>query len=341
MKLRHVFASAAVTAVIAPAALFTAGSASAAPGAATASPSVSASTEVTDTATATATPSASASATPTTSASTPPVTPTSSPTTAPTPSASATTEPPNGTTCDSSDDDEPRIDDKLTADITGLPAQIKAGSGWHGFSLAVANSSGTDYRRVDFGLFATQVDSDTWNSDTSHLKLEFQNPDTGDWAAVSLDEDDPGAGYLGYTEVKPHASFKLKARIQVDAKAKASDGFAVGFGIYADDKGKCVEAGGDNGVAEFAVVAADGSTGGDSGGDGSGTGTQTGSKTPLPVKPAGDTQLNTSGGDLAETGSSSATPAIAAVGAAVVVIGAGTVFLVRRRKPAAGGPAAG
>lgn len=328
MKLRHVLASAAATAVIAPAALFAAGSASAAPKAATASPSASASTEVTDTSTATASPTTSARATPTTSASTPT-------TTAPTKSsAPATTEPANGTTCDSSDDEDPRIDDKLTADISGLPAQIKAGSGWHEFGLAVANSSGTDYRRVDFGLFATQIDSDTWDADTSHLKLEFQNPDTGAWTTVSLADDDPTAGYLGYTEVKPHASFKLKARIQVDAKAKASEGFVIGIGVYADDKGRCVQAGGDNGVAEFAVVAADGSTGG-------GSGTQTGGQKPLPPKPVGDTHLNPNGGDLAETGSSSATPTIAAVGGAVIVLGAGTVFLVRRRKPAAGDTTAG
>ncbi|SHM25332.1 LAETG motif-containing sortase-dependent surface protein [Actinacidiphila paucisporea] len=335
MKLRHVLASAAATAVIAPAALFAAGSASAAPDTATTGPSAGATTEVTDTATPTASSTTSAPATPTTSAPTSPSTPTSPATTAPT-SAPATTEPPNGTTCDSSDDEVPRVDDKLTADITGLPAQIKAGSGWHGFDLSVANSSGTDYRRVDFGLFATQIDSDTWNVDTSHLKLEFQNPDTGAWTAVSLAEDDPAAGYLGYTEVKPHDSFKLKARIQVDAKAKAGDGFVIGIGVYADDNGKCVEAGGDNGVAEFAVVAADGSTGG-----GSGTGTQSGGQKPLPAKPAGDTHLNPSGGDLAETGSSSATPTIAAVGGAVVVLGAGSVFLLRRRKPGAGGTTTG
>lgn len=200
----------------------------------------------------------------------------------------------------------------------------------------MANSSDTDYCRVDFGLFATQIDSDTWDADTSHLKIEFQNPDTGAWTAVSLDENDPAAGYLGYTGVRPHASFKLKVRIQVDATAKASDGFVIGIGVYADDKGKCVQAGGDNSLAAFAVAAADGSTGGNSG-----TGTQIGGQAPLPPKPAGDTNLTPNGGNLAETGSSSTMPVIAAIGGAVVVLGTGTVFLVRRRKPGADGITAG
>ena len=54
---------------------------------------------------------------------------------------------------------------------------------------------------------------------------------------------------------------------------------------------------------------------------------------PVPVtKPAGDTSKVT--GSLAETGSSSSTSMIALAGGAAVVLGAGAMFVVRRRKNA-------
>ena len=58
---------------------------------------------------------------------------------------------------------------------------------------------------------------------------------------------------------------------------------------------------------------------------------QEGGKIPVPTtKPAGDTAEVT--GNLAETGSSSSTPAIALAGGAAVVLGAGAMFVVRRRR---------
>ncbi|MFG3345445.1 Cys-Gln thioester bond-forming surface protein [Streptomyces sp. NPDC048018] len=62
------------------------------------------------------------------------------------------------------------------------------------------------------------------------------------------------------------------------------------------------------------------------------------SETPAPSEsPAtagGSTSGTTGGGDLAETGSSNATPMIAGIAAALVVIGGGAVFFLRRKKPA-------
>ncbi|MEZ3179293.1 LPXTG cell wall anchor domain-containing protein [Streptomyces pimonensis] len=54
---------------------------------------------------------------------------------------------------------------------------------------------------------------------------------------------------------------------------------------------------------------------------------------PLPVKPVGNTQIDPQG-RLAETGSSSALPAIALAGGAAVALGVGTMFVARRRKSA-------
>ncbi|MEU2787627.1 LAETG motif-containing sortase-dependent surface protein [Streptomyces sp. NPDC007100] len=67
-----------------------------------------------------------------------------------------------------------------------------------------------------------------------------------------------------------------------------------------------------------------------------GTGTGTGKPTPQPSPAsAGGTSSGSTGGnggDLAETGSSSATPVIAGVAVALVVVGGGAVFFLRKKK---------
>ncbi|WP_327367477.1 Cys-Gln thioester bond-forming surface protein [Streptomyces sp. NBC_01217] len=63
---------------------------------------------------------------------------------------------------------------------------------------------------------------------------------------------------------------------------------------------------------------------------GTGTDTQTGGDKPAPATAGGSSTGST--GDLAETGGSSATPIIAGVAIALVVVGGGAVFLLRKRK---------
>ncbi|MGW3242853.1 LAETG motif-containing sortase-dependent surface protein [Streptomyces sp. NPDC001070] len=57
---------------------------------------------------------------------------------------------------------------------------------------------------------------------------------------------------------------------------------------------------------------------------------RTGGKTPV-TKPSGDTEI----GSQAETGTSSSLPLIATVGGVAMVVGAGTIFTVRRRRSGA------
>lgn len=67
------------------------------------------------------------------------------------------------------------------------------------------------------------------------------------------------------------------------------------------------------------------------------TPTETPTDTPSPSQtPAtgGTTSGTTGGGDLAETGSSSATPMIAGIAAALVVVGGGAIFFLRKKKTA-------
>ncbi|MBM7438214.1 SCO1860 family LAETG-anchored protein [Streptomyces sp. HB132] len=94
--------------------------------------------------------------------------------------------------------------------------------------------------------------------------------------------------------------------------------------------------GGFNGGSQNAGSSGNGgSTGGDdgSGGNGSGDGGAGGKEEPADVKPrAGTDPAPASGaGDLAETGSSSATPYIAGAAAVLLAVGAGATVIARRR----------
>ncbi|MFJ7900842.1 LPXTG cell wall anchor domain-containing protein [Streptomyces sp. NPDC096198] len=228
--------------------------------------------------------------------------------------------------------EEPKFDDDLATSLSGLPSRIVAGSGFHGFKLHVKNSGSHAYQRVDLGVFAAQIDEDDFFVDTSHLTLQYKDPATGKWTGISLDENDEGAGYLGYTGIKAKESFSVDMRLAVDAKAPAGLGFAISIGMYADDEGNCVSSG-DDGYYEFDILKA-----GSASGDVNDSRPQGGSK-PLPAKPVGDKQIEPEG-RLAETGAGSALPVVALVGGAAVAVGAGAVFAVRRRRATGSGTAA-
>ncbi|MGP3981950.1 LAETG motif-containing sortase-dependent surface protein [Streptomyces sp. KR80] len=336
MKLRRALATAAATAVIGPVALLAAPAAYATDGD---SPTSSATTA--ETATAEPTPAED----PSPEESTPseePSAPESSPAEEPSapesspaepsdkPSSSAPAEPTEAPSegpveCNDSDE-EPQFDDNLVTGFSGLPSKIVAGSGYHNFKLNVSNTSDASYQRVDLGVFTAQLDEESWNISTSHLTLQFQNPETGAWTNISLDENDEGAGYVGYTDVRPHESFSLNLRLSVDASAPAGLGFAISIGVYANDKGDCVYSGGDS-YYEFDILKA-----GSKPGEVPGAKPQ-GGKKPLPAKPSGNTEINPKG-NLAKTGSSSMLPTVATIGGVAMVVGAGAVFVVRRRKSA-------
>ncbi|MFI9808596.1 LAETG motif-containing sortase-dependent surface protein [Streptomyces sp. NPDC052301] len=253
--------------------------------------------------------------------------------TSPSASASVSASPsPSGFPTECADSDEPKFDKELHTSLSGLPSKIVAGSGFHGFTLNVNNTGDHAYQRVDLGVFATQVNEDDFFDDTSHLTLQFKDPSSGTWENISLDENDEGAGYVGYTEVKAHESFSIDMRLSVDKSAPAGLGYAVSIGMYADDEGNCVYSG-DDSFYEFDILKA-GSTPGDPG-----DAKPQGGKKPLPKKqPTGNNKIEPQG-HLAETGSDSALPLIGLAGGAAVAVGAGAVFVVRRRKSAGGGAA--
>ncbi|MEV6394132.1 LAETG motif-containing sortase-dependent surface protein [Streptomyces sp. NPDC051907] len=335
MKLRRAMAVAAATAVIAPAALLVAPAAYAttptpSETATAPAPSESAPTSAAPSASTSATASASETApAPSASASSPAASATAStsaspstPTKTPSPSATAPTSPDD--ICDF--EGEPSLDENLRTSLDGLPSKIVAGSGFHQFELNVSNKGKNAYKRVDLGVFTAQVDEDTWEDTTGHLTLQYKDPESGKWIDISLDEDDAGAGYLGYTDVKAKETFTVDLRVSVDKSAPAGFGYAMSIGIYADDEGNCVYAD-DESYYEFDILAS-----GTKPGDVEDAKPQEGGKKPLPsTKPAGDKEIKVEG-NLAETGSDSMVPVIGIVGGIAVVAGAGVMFAMKRRR---------
>ncbi|MEV7865182.1 LPXTG cell wall anchor domain-containing protein [Streptomyces sp. NPDC088124] len=233
-----------------------------------------------------------------------------------------------GTPVECSEDGD-LVDDDFKTSLTGLPERVVAGSGFHGFKFNVSNQGKNVYKRVDLGVFAGQIDEKTWEITSQHLTLQYKDPESGQWINISLDDNDEGAGYLGYTDVRAKESFSIDLRLSVDKSAPAGLGYAIGIGVYADDKGNCVMAG-DFASYEFEIVAA-GSDAGNPGEAKPQPRPQTGGKKPIPAKPVGNTEIKPQG-HLAETGSSSTVPVIGMVGGIAIVAGAGVMFAMKRRR---------
>ncbi|MGW7688078.1 LAETG motif-containing sortase-dependent surface protein [Streptomyces asiaticus] len=335
MKLRRALAAAAATAAIAPAALLAAPAAFAdtTPGE---SPSPSASETVTpspqdpapsETPTDGATPTTPAPSTSATQAPTPgnpSGTPSGTPTetATPTPTPTSTEEPGDGECADDGDYNE---DPELSTTLVGLPSKVVAGSGFHGFKFQVKNESDRSYQRVDFGLFAGTVHESAPDGTGKYLTLQYKDPSSGAWKAISTDESDPGSGYIGYTDVRPHETLTVDLRLSVAKSAPEGFGYAISVGVYADDEGNCVFSTGE--YYEFDVLKAGSEPGHVPPADPK----PQGGKKPLPHKPEGDTEISPKG-SLAETGSSSALPMIAVIGGVAMAAGGGAVFVVRRRR---------
>ncbi|WP_435226065.1 LAETG motif-containing sortase-dependent surface protein [Streptomyces sp. Tue6028] len=322
MKLRRAMAAAAATAAIAPLALLSAPAAFAtddttatptASATASESPSESASPSATET-TPEATDSATASASATESAPAPSDSASAS-ATSPAPSTSAPEE-------SESPDPEPSEceDSKVDVSITGLPGKIAVGSGWHKFSLNVANNS--ESTLSDLGFFAG-ASSDKAGEDlfqSKKVQLQAYNPDEKVWEDV--DSEGYAVGFVGYTdELKPDYEVNIPMRINVKSSAPVGAGFSLGASIYGDADGECTGFG--EVAYKFQIVAA--------GTDTDGTKPQEGGKVPVSDKPADKGNTPEVDGSLAETGSSSALPMIGLVGGVAVVAGAGAVYVVRRR----------
>ncbi|GAA0926364.1 LAETG motif-containing sortase-dependent surface protein [Streptomyces thermoalcalitolerans] len=226
---------------------------------------------------------------------------------------------------ESPDEEEPPLceDTKVDVSIKGLPGKIAAGSGWHKFTLNVANNSDSTLTDLDYfaGASSDKEGEDLFKS--KQVQLQAWNPEDKVWE--DLDSDGYAVGYVGYTDVlEPDYEVDIPLRVNVKANAPVGAGFTLGATIYGDGDGECVGVGGVS--YKFLIVGAGTNT--------DGTKPQVGGKAPIAdTKPDGTTPKLE--GKLAETGSSSALPMIGLIGGAAVAAGAGAIVVVRRRKAGA------
>ncbi|MEU2346383.1 LAETG motif-containing sortase-dependent surface protein [Streptomyces sp. NPDC013082] len=234
----------------------------------------------------------------------------------PTPTASETEDEEEG-------DDEP-LDAceprPLELSINGLSGKIARGSGWDRFTFTIYNDSKKTVKNVAFFAGAAADEAGEKLFTTKQVRLQALNEADGTWE--DIEDLGSSSGYVGEADgIKPGYEVDIDLRLKVEASAPVGAGFSLGGGLVFGDELEAVPCFQD--VAyKFQIVDA---------GNGGGAEPQEGGKIPAPTtKPAGDTAEVT--GNLAETGSSSSTPAIALAGGAAVVLGAGAMFVVRRRR---------
>ncbi|MFB7009093.1 MULTISPECIES: LAETG motif-containing sortase-dependent surface protein [unclassified Streptomyces] len=234
------------------------------------------------------------------------------------PSASASASPSQSPS--ESEDPEPTECAKSDLDISinGLPGKIARGSGWHTFKMNVYNASKSTVKEIDYFAGASSDKSGDDLFKSRHVSLQALDTDTGTWEELS--EGGRAVGYVGQSdEIRAGYEVDIPLRINVKASAPVGAGFTLGAGLYVGDK-DCT---GVSDVAyRFKIV---------NSGE-SGSKPQTGGSAPVPSTKPADNPTGKVSGSLAETGSSSAVPVFAAAGGAAVVLGAGAMFIVRRRR---------
>ncbi|MCI3239661.1 LAETG motif-containing sortase-dependent surface protein [Streptomyces spinosisporus] len=348
MKLRRAMATAAATAVIAPLALLSAPAAfadedpststSSAPAEATASPSATESAPATENSTTPADGETSPSQTETTPADngagspaagdtgSPSPTGSSSPSTSASPSPSESA-PEGGELCvDENGESTAELSEHLKSGLSGLPDTIVAGSGWTAFSFNVSNHGDQEIKDIKPLIGVAAIGWDDAKDYSGEIKVQVFDKATKSWQTIA-DAAGEGGTFTAFS-LGAGQSVSYKLRLSVSGKVPDSLGLTGGLAEYADEQG-CWLADDPNGWAYFFDILGAGS---DPGKPGDAKPQTDGMK---PIKNVNEVDAT---GSLAETGSSSALPMIGLTGGLAVALGAGAVFVVRRRK--AGTPTA-
>ncbi|MFE4213279.1 LPXTG cell wall anchor domain-containing protein [Streptomyces sp. NPDC056844] len=207
---------------------------------------------------------------------------------------------------------------KLTTVVTGLPSTVVAGTKVD-FRLRVTNGTEKTMDEVFPFVYAHATDRSGLNDLDDLVHLQWSTGSSSTWKNVDNEN------YIEkISPLKAGAHADVKLRLTVDAKAPAGNGVTFVAGDYWNADGSC---GGSPDLEgyEFMIAAA----GSDPGKvDDAKPGT---SKPNTPdVKPQTGTSATPVGGSLAATGSSTSQLALAS--GAALAIGAGAVFVVRRRK---------
>ncbi|MFB6872072.1 LAETG motif-containing sortase-dependent surface protein [Streptomyces sp. NPDC056323] len=208
---------------------------------------------------------------------------------------------------------------RLTTVVTGLPSTVVAGTKVD-FNLRVTNGTDKTMDEVLPFAYVHATDRSGLKSIDDLVHLQWSSASSSKWKTVD------NKHYMdAISPLKAGAHADIKMRLKIDASAPAGNGVTFVAGDYFNDNGTC---GGNPDLEgyEFLIAAA-----------GSKPGKVDDAK-PSTTKPNTSdvkTQSSTSrpvSGSLAATGSSSAMPQLALASGTAVAIGAGAVFLVRRRK---------
>ena len=243
---------------------------------------------------------------------------------------------------------EPGKDDKiLRTTISAGTNKLVADSVWREMTFKLENRSDIALKNVQVGLkrmaHENAPDGTLPNEVLEYVNLQEWDAKSRTWKRVWWDEMQMGGSLLGYYDVAPHKTTNVAVRIIVSknmpyGRFPELEHENIGYGYLEastyglpENKGVCEY--GDHWA--FTIHKPGTDTGDGDGGGATSTPTSgTGGNTPTPQ--TGTTAPVTPGptptGDLAHTGSSSALPVIAGVGGAAVVLGAGAVYVVRRRR---------
>lgn len=232
--------------------------------------------------------------------------------------------------------------------MSGKTRHFVPGGPWSGVTLKMENRSDTALKDVvvSLGKLAYEEVPDVPLEQQEYVNVQRWDAQSRTWAEIAWSDESEIVGLLPSVDLAAHKTATVDLRMNVDADwphgrfPDFEDG-TIGSGRLdptptgISDEGVCgygefwsffIKPGTDTGEGD-----GDGATSTPTSGTGGNTPTpQTGSST-APVTP--DT---TPTGDLAHTGSSSALPVIAGVGGAAVALGAGAVYVVRRRRSGTG-----
>ncbi|MZG06892.1 LAETG motif-containing sortase-dependent surface protein [Streptomyces sp. SID5614] len=221
------------------------------------------------------------------------------------------------------EDCEPELD--LTSKVTGLPDKLVAGTSTD-FSLRVTNGSDRHMDEVLAFVSVHATDKSGLKDTGKFFRLQWSTKSAPKWQNAEADDYIDGVGAL-----KPGAHADVKLRLTLDKATPAGNGVAFFAADFFNEDGSCGGAP-DLDMYEFDVKAA-GSKPGKTEDVKPSTTPRPGNTGTTPQGSASGTPASTgTNGSLAATGSSSATTSIALAGGAAVLLGAGAVFVVRRRK---------
>ncbi|MEU9704963.1 peptidase [Streptomyces sp. NPDC047981] len=209
---------------------------------------------------------------------------------------------------------------KFTSVVTGLPSKVVAGSTVE-FNLRLTNGSDRTLDEAYAFVSVHAFDEKGLKPLDKYLDLDWTTADDFHWNDVNVAEEIP----VGVLKSKTSADIKL--RLKVDADAPAGQGLTFAAGDFWNEDGSC---GGTPDLTEyeFQILA----KGSDPGKVEDAKGTPGGKNT---TTQGGTSTTAVTTGQLAKTGSNDAMPQIALTGATAVALGAGAMFMVRRRKAGA------